>query len=604
MKSAKEYAVVVCILSLSLAGGARAEVTVSGVVDTSRDIYAGDRFGFSVVIEGDNKAGEVDLGPLAEFDPQSGGNQDVSQTSISIINGRTEQSVVKRYVMNYSLTAKKTGKITIPSVSARVDGREYKTQPIVINVVEPGQTDKLAVEMELSEERCYAGQPVVLTLRAYFAGDIQGPTFVVPVLRDAGFELDDVDAGGGQLREYDLGVGATVLGRQYQTSRGGRAFNVLEAKKVLIPKRSGVINIEAASFSANLPVGQRRTMSIFDSGYEYERFMVSSEGGTLTVSALPEEGKPKEFYGLVGRYEISAAASPVQVNVGDPITLTIRIGGSEYMKAVQWPALEAVEELAANFKIPAQKASPEVAAGAKVFTQTIRANSDKVTRIPGIPLAFFDPDKGKYAVVESEPIAIEVAPTKVLTSADLEGSESAPVNREVEAIKRGLSANYESLDVLENMEFSPAAASFEPLYAAIWGLPLLALTASCVLKVVTQTSPEKTAARVRRQACGKAQKALKKAASVKESERHLLVAEAMKQYIGERLGRNAASLTAVDCYESVVCAAGDEGLAARYRDVVEQCERGRYAGDGVEVGPETLREVSELIRTIDKKSGK
>jgi len=290
--------------------------------------------------------------------------------------------------------------------------------------------------------------------------------------------------------------------------------------------------------------------------------------------------------------------------VGDPITLTIRIGGSEYLKGVQWPELEAVEELAANFRIPAQKASPEVQAGVKIFTQTIRANNDKVTRIPGIPLAFFDPGRDEYVVVASEPIAIEVAPTKVLTSADLEGSGFAPVNREVEAIKRGLSANYESLDALENMGFSPMAAMAQPVYAMIWGLPLLGLMASCVVKAATQTSPEKRAAKVRRQACGRAQKELRRAGAIKESERNLLVAGAMKQYIGERFGRNAASLTGVDCYETIVEATGDEEAGGRYRDIVEQCERGRYAGGGMEVGPEMLREVSELMKRIDKNSGK
>ena len=77
--------------------------------------------------------------------------------------------------------------------------------------------------------------------------------------------------------------------------------------------------------------------------------MARSRPLKLTVLSVPEQGKPAGFYGLVGRYTISAAAAPTKVNVGDPITLTIKIGGSKYLKPVQWPELEGLEELTGNF---------------------------------------------------------------------------------------------------------------------------------------------------------------------------------------------------------------------------------------------------------------
>ena len=63
--------------------------------------------------------------------------------------------------------------------------------------------------------------------------------------------------------------------------------------------------------------------------------MVSSQPLKLTVLPLPEEGKPSGFYGLVGQYTISASATPTKVNVGDPITLTVKVGGGKYLKPVQ-----------------------------------------------------------------------------------------------------------------------------------------------------------------------------------------------------------------------------------------------------------------------------
>ncbi|MHC4281711.1 MAG: hypothetical protein ACYSWZ_01860, partial [Planctomycetota bacterium] len=87
--------------------------------------------------------------------------------------------------------------------------------------------------------------------------------------------------------------------------------------------------------------------------------------------------------------------------------------------------------------------------------------------------------------------------------ADIEGKDFAPINKEVEAIKKGLSANYESPDVLENMSFSPAGALISPGYAPLWAAPLGILILSSVAKLLTSTSPEKVAAKRRRQACSK-----------------------------------------------------------------------------------------------------
>ena len=88
------------ILAL-LTGGIEAAINVFAQVDTSQDIYIGENFGYHIIIDGKNKAGQVDLTPLAQYNPQSAGNRDVSQTSISIINGKAAQNITKRYVMSY-----------------------------------------------------------------------------------------------------------------------------------------------------------------------------------------------------------------------------------------------------------------------------------------------------------------------------------------------------------------------------------------------------------------------------------------------------------------------------------------------------------------------
>lgn len=330
--------------------------------------------------------------------------------------------------------------------------------------------------------------------------------------------------------------------------------------------------------------------------------MVSSNPLSLIVLPLPKEGKPDGFYGLVGRYTISASAKPTtDVYMGDPITITITIGGSKYLKPVQWPKLEQVPELAANFKMPSQKATPTIDNGSKVFTQTIRPDNNRANVIPSITLAYFDPDTGSYNIAKTKPIKLDLKPSKRLTAADIEGKDFAPINKEVEAIKKGLSANYEGPEVLENMSFSPTTALISPAYAPIWAVPLGILISSFLVKFLTHTSPEKVAAKRRRQASSKAIAQLKKLTSMDSSRRNEQIASTMKQYIGDRFDKMAGSLTGNDCYEIIINDIEDSEIANKYRETIEHCESARYASINVNIDSGKTKDIIQLIRNIEKK---
>jgi len=596
-------------------GNTEAAMRVFAQVDSSEDIYVGEKFSYHIIIDGENKAGQVDLTPLARFNPQSAGNRDVSQTSISIINGRTTQSIKKQYVMSYSLISNQAGQIHLPPVTVTLEGKNYQTNPVVANILKPGSTDQLDLEVTLSEQQCYIGQPVIMTVKFYISADIGDFQFNIPAFTSDDFYIEEPDVSNQQAKEYSLGNGIIVRISQYRTVHNGRESILLSFSKILIPRHSGEIAISPASVSADVAVGRARSRdrfsddSFFDGFFgsrkEYKRFMVSSQALELTVLPLPEEGKPSGFYGLVGRYTISASAKPTtDVYMGDPITLTVKVGGSKYLKPVQWPKLEQVPELAANFKIPSQKASAAIDNGFKVFTQTIRPDNNQANVIPSIPLAYFDPGTGSYNVTKTKPIKLELKPSKRLTAADIEGKDFAPINKEVEAIKKGLSANYESPDVLENMSFSPASASISPAYAFVWMVPLGVLILSSVIKLFTHTSPEKVAAKRRRQACNKAMALLKKTTSMDSSQRNEHVVSIMKQYIGNRFDKMAGSLTGDDCYDTIISATQDTEIADKYRQTIERCEATRYASIDINIDSEKIKDIIRLIRNIEKKSKK
>ncbi|MEZ5363746.1 MAG: BatD family protein [Bryobacterales bacterium] len=135
---------------------------------------------------------------------------------------------------------------------------------------------------------------------------------------------------------------------------------------------------------------------------------------------LPEQGKPANFSGLIGNFHFDAHAVPTAVSVGDPITLTIRVSGPEYLDYVRLPDLAQQTELVEGFKIPEEMAAGEIVDRAKVFSQTIRAKDPRITEIPELDFSYFDPDRGEYMVGRTDPIPIEVSGTRVLTLSDAE----------------------------------------------------------------------------------------------------------------------------------------------------------------------------------------
>lgn len=584
---------VVVIAAVIVPSAAWAQVRVFASVDTSRDVYAGEQFTYQIILDGADRPGEVDLSPLVNFRPQAAGGGNNSQTSISIINGKTTTNVVKRYVMNYTFTAGQAGPIHIPAVTVTIDGQKYQTNEVVMNAAKLGTTDQLELETKLSQDKCYAGQPVILTVKFYVYANVGDYQFNIPALNSDDFVVEELEGGAGQTK-------------QSRISRGGRDGILLSFSKVLIAKRTGEIDLGTPSVSADVAVGRARSRDdffgdFFGRNVEYKRFSANAQPMKLTVMPLPNLESPAGFYGLVGQYTITADATPTKVSVGDPITLTIRIAG-DYLKSVRWPAIERIAAFADNFKIPSQVSSPTIENGAKVFVQTLRPANDRVTEIPPVPLVYFDADKGQYVTIKTEPIKLEVSPTKILTTADVEGRDFSPAGREVEAVKKGISANYEGQDCLENVGFSLASAVTNPVYLAGWLLPLIMLTGSIITSAFVQVTPEQAARKRKYKAAGKAIAGLKKVVSAGESSRYEALACQMKQYIGERFDKVAGSLTANDCSRAIIDGTGDSDLAARFGVIVSDCEAARYAPVKLKLDSATIDEVVKLIRTIDKKS--
>ena len=586
------------------------EVSVRLQVE-SRTVYMGESFLVQISVDGADEAEQPDLSGVRDFTVEYLGGQNNSSQSITIINGKMERVVERGFVFNYRFTPTKVGTLVIPQIAVNVGGKPHRTVPVTIEVTEPGETDEFKLRIELSSETCYVGEPVRLDVTWYLRKDVQDYRFTAPLLQSTDFEFAVPEVRMDNSRRYyriALGGGEVVA----EKGRGmvdGVTYATLEFSIILIPRRAGSFVIPEFIVACEASSGRVSNRDFFDDFFrddffslrrgKLEKFVVPSNKLSLEVKDLPTEGRPPDFSGLVGRYRISSSASPTEVNIGDPITLTVTLEGPEYLEQAELPPLQEQTELMRYFKIPDERADGRVEGGRKVFTQTIRAKSEDVTEIPPIRLSYFDTGEERYRTVETEPIPIEVNPTRVVTASDAEGVEAGPAGAPIERWTEGIAYNFEGPSVLEQQDLGTESLAAEPLLIGAIALPpviYLSLLAGLLLVRRSKRDPE---ARRARGAFRKLTKALD--SSSRSGDFHERALEALRHYLGDKLNRPGATLTALDIDRELGARKVPDDVTREILDIIHALEAGAYAGGTYgPTDPDSMsKRMSEAARRLE-----
>ena len=402
-------------------------------------------------------------------------------------------------------------------------------------------------------------------------------------------------------------LGSEVLARRGQGALNGEQFTTLTLEKVLIPKETGQFRIGPAAVELNVVTGQAPSRSIFDDFFSGSSFLrnspfsreatrklvVPSNELNLEVLPLPEP-RPPSFAGLVGAYSIETAATPTEVNVGDPITLTIRIRGPEPLDNIPTPALHTQQSLVEDFKVSDEPAAPVVQDGSAVFTQTIRAINDRVNAIPPLNLSFFDVDEGMYRTVQSAPILLVVRATREVTAADAVG---APAGTEVETRVEGIAHNYEDAGILTDQGVGLPDRLHHPVWLAVLLGPMAICLGLAAVQVARRRSGADTADSRRRRALREARRELR-AASDDTSTEATRTSRAVHGYLAATFDVPVAGLTPVEA-ERLLRARGMPQAAA-VRELLERCDAARFAGLGLGAAGGLCDEAERLLGAIDR----
>jgi len=557
------------------------DVRVQARVSPER-IYLGDAELYEIVVENaDAPVTPPTLSGLPGVDVAQAG----TSTSTSIVNGRRTDSASIRY----RLTPDEVGAFVVPAQRVTVGGETYETGPVRVEVVEPEESEDFTLRLQAERETVYVGEPTTLTLTWVVGASPNGFRFQLG-LDEVDAELMNVPAPprgrSSEVIEFEIGnvVANGVVGQQ---RIDGRVFATLTADLVIVPRRPGEIAIGPASVVFDIVVGSRGR-GLFREDVT-ERRVARSEEIVLDVRALPEAGRPANFNGLVGAYAIDALANPTEVAVGDPITLGISITGPEPIARVPAPPLDRQPGFEA-FKLSNEGWSRSGTGPGRVsFSTTIRATSDEIDEIPPVELVYFDTDAGEYRVARSEPIPLDVQPTREITAADAIGSGRPPIQAiTLDDGRGGVRANFVSIAALRADRYDLATLLRSPLWLSILILPPLAWAAAAgALEMRRRRDPVRAR---RRTALPRALDALGR----RPDDRG--IARAVLTYVADRFGLDADALTrreGVACLERAGVTRADEVGA-----LLSRCEASTYGR--IDAPPPDARDAAALLRSIHR----
>ena len=333
-------------------------------------------------------------------------------TRMSIINGQASSSVT--YV--YTLLPTKVGTFKIGPFRFEHNGNTYNSNIINLEVLEtatppenqssqegPSQTkdlnDRIFLTLQLKKNEVYLNEVIPVTIKLFVnklgVRDIQFP----------------------QFNHDGFSVGEFGMPRQYQEVVGGINYEVIEFQVSIFGIKSGEFRLGPATIQCNLIIRKqvnRQGSTSFDdffnsdvfdnffSGYQVYPMNLKSADIPVTVLPLPVQNKPEGFFGALGVFDFQASVSPLEVKVGDPVTLKAAITGQGNFNTVNLPGVN----LDNDFKVYAPQIKQDK--DAKTFDVALIPLNASVKEIPAMSFSFFNPQTGLYETITRGPFPIKI----------------------------------------------------------------------------------------------------------------------------------------------------------------------------------------------------
>lgn len=375
-------------------------------------------------------------------------------TQVQMVNFKVSSSVL----YSYAILPLRAGNFIIPSVPVAAGGRQFRTQSLRLQVhdraasapaptsyipapqvipqpgvaqqqvripsraQQPAAPGRLAFgEIACPKKSLYAGEVVPVEIRFYF---------------DARYPV--------QVRgKVDFGSEGILIERfqdpkESREEVNGALYNVLTFKTLLSAIKPGEINIPPAKLDSQIqlpgaiPPGFddpifRQMMGGQSPFTQTKEVAVKTEPLHLEILPLPKEGRPSSFAGAVGQFDIDSTVQNPKPATGDPVTLSVKIGGKGNFKGMGAPVLTGTEGWRSYPPTDKFEGSDALSfSGVKAFDYTLIAQQPRQST-PGAEFSYFDPSAAKYVTISAKPLPVDASPANAAVPESSPAPANAPV---------------------------------------------------------------------------------------------------------------------------------------------------------------------------------
>lgn len=529
---------------------------------------------------------------ITGFDVLAGPSASTS-SSTSIINGKRTHSYEMSYT--YILQPKAEGKFSIPSASVIIDGKEYSSKSVTIEVVKDNSSaaassgaqggtaatgngvqgrettpsvgrNDIILQLQLSKKNVVKGEPITASLKLLTKTNISGvenikfPTF-------NGFWNQEIEA----PTNLEL-VRETYDGQIYNAA--------LIRRYILIPQQTGKISIEPAEMVCLVQVrSSAPSRSVFDDffdNYQTVRKKVYTDEMVVNVSPLPA-GAPASFTGGVGEYKMDVKLSRDSLSAHEAASLIVTISGTGNINLIEAPKID----FPPDFEVYDVKREEKTTTGAKGSTGTKTFEYPFIPRSSGtfeidpVNFTYYSIGKGKYVTLSSKALSIGVARGEETSAAVIAGGVNKQSVKSLGSDIRFISTDSSSL----RQEDKYLIVSWK-FGAMMGGVAILFLALSFIFDKTIQR--RKDVAGTRNRKAKKVAKArLKKAEMFLKQNLYSAFYEEMHKailgYISDKFTLPMAELNKETITEKLTQKGASEDLTKRLFEVIDACEEARYA---------------------------
>ncbi len=343
-------------------------------------------------------------------------------SSMELINGRYSASFSTMYIVE----ALREGEFTIPAIPVQTSGETVLTTPVTVKVTAPRAATASSTRQNMGtassttrlrsgdaasvafmrvspvREKSYSGEIVPVQIKVYFREGIKANLNSLPQLQGEGFVLQQLDREPAQSREIVNNTPYTVL--TWDSALSGIKEGVHQVS----------FEIEATLLLRQQLRQPRHSFmddSFFDSffgSYQEKDVKVASPVFDMSVLSLPDQGKPENFSGAIGSFSLDVAARPLEIAVGDPITLVMTVSGEGNFDRVRAPQL--TDSKGWKTYTPSSEFLKDgwSGSGKKVFEQALVVKDPTVEAVPAVEFSYFDPVAASYKTLSTEPIPLRI----------------------------------------------------------------------------------------------------------------------------------------------------------------------------------------------------